>query len=484
MKTVAKKITVLALSFALLVGAPLASRRYEAQAQLSEIVGVTLSLFSQMLNPYGSWFELDNYGPVWRPSNISYGWQPYQNGRWYYTDYGMTWQSYDPWGDATYRYGSWVNDDDYGWVWVPGYTWAPAWVTWQYSNDYVGWAPLPPNYQFDYSGGYNYYNQPIGLNYDNYVFVPANQITSPYIQRVRLPLQRNYDIIRYARPVTTYQVVNGYVVNPGPNITVVERIRRNRVPLRQILRSERLAARRLQAIEGNRVQVAMPNITRREAQRYIRNINRQGRIDRVQQFNQNRLERQRARDQFELQRQQQRQQNQLQRQQVEQQRRLERQQLRTQEFEQRRQAELQRQQLREQQRQQRLQFENERERVQQQRRLERQQQRNLELERQRQADIQRQQERLQRQQLRQQQQQQEQLQRARYQQQLEQQREAARQQRQQLRQQQQLQFQQQRQQFDRQQRQQLRQQQNFQRQQQNEQLRQQRRELRRQMRNQ
>ena len=28
--------------------------------------------------------------------------------------------------------------------WVPGDQWAPAWVAWRYSDDYVGWAPLPP----------------------------------------------------------------------------------------------------------------------------------------------------------------------------------------------------------------------------------------------------------------------------------------------------------------------------------------------------
>ena len=32
-----------------------------------------------------------------------------------------------------------------GWVWVPGYTWAPAWVSWRYGDGYAGWAPLPPD---------------------------------------------------------------------------------------------------------------------------------------------------------------------------------------------------------------------------------------------------------------------------------------------------------------------------------------------------
>ena len=32
--------------------------------------------------------------------------------------------------------------DSYGWVWVPGYEWGPAWVSWRTGGDYVGWAPL------------------------------------------------------------------------------------------------------------------------------------------------------------------------------------------------------------------------------------------------------------------------------------------------------------------------------------------------------
>ena len=33
-----------------------------------------------------------------------------------------------------------------GWFWVPGRRWAPAWVSWRQSDDYLAWAPLPPSY--------------------------------------------------------------------------------------------------------------------------------------------------------------------------------------------------------------------------------------------------------------------------------------------------------------------------------------------------
>ena len=32
----------------------------------------------------------------------------------------------------------------YGWCWAPDTVWGPSWVTWRYSGDYCGWAPLPP----------------------------------------------------------------------------------------------------------------------------------------------------------------------------------------------------------------------------------------------------------------------------------------------------------------------------------------------------
>jgi hypothetical protein len=32
----------------------------------------------------------------------------------------------------------------YGWLWVPGYDWSPAWVTWGNVDNYYCWAPLMP----------------------------------------------------------------------------------------------------------------------------------------------------------------------------------------------------------------------------------------------------------------------------------------------------------------------------------------------------
>jgi hypothetical protein len=111
--------------------------------------------FYDNLAQQGTWIQSSDYGYVWQPSVNDPNWAPYTAGHWVYSDAGWTWASDEPWGWATYHYGRWVNLDGTGWCWVPGYTWAPAWVSWRYGDGYCGWAPLPPDsfIGIDYSGG-------------------------------------------------------------------------------------------------------------------------------------------------------------------------------------------------------------------------------------------------------------------------------------------------------------------------------------------
>jgi hypothetical protein len=94
------------------------------------------------LQENGSWVYVSNYGGyAWRP-RVAVGWRPYYNGRWGYGVGGcLTWISYEPWGWVPYHYGRWGYDPFYGWIWLPGYTYAPAWVYWAYGPGYIGWAP-------------------------------------------------------------------------------------------------------------------------------------------------------------------------------------------------------------------------------------------------------------------------------------------------------------------------------------------------------
>lgn len=93
---------------------------------------------TEELDGNGRWVNDPQYGQVWVP-NVDPGWAPYQVGRWVWVDYyGWTWVSGDPWGWAPYHYGRWYNGP-YGWAWWPGalygpYYWRPALV------GFFGWG--------------------------------------------------------------------------------------------------------------------------------------------------------------------------------------------------------------------------------------------------------------------------------------------------------------------------------------------------------
>src|ERR1700733_530760 len=108
---------------------------------------VTQNYFYDTLSPYGGWVNVTGYGLCWRPTVVLYdsSWQPYcQHDHWIYTDAGWYWLSDYSWGACAFHYGRWFHDAHFGWCWWPETTWAPSWVCWRYSNNYCGWAPLPP----------------------------------------------------------------------------------------------------------------------------------------------------------------------------------------------------------------------------------------------------------------------------------------------------------------------------------------------------
>jgi hypothetical protein len=108
---------------------------------------VSVGVFYDTLSPHGEWVEVRGVGRVWRPSRTIVGadFEPYASGgHWVYTDYGWSFESERDWGWAPFHYGRWYDDPSYGWLWVPGTVWGPAWVDWRFGGGYVGWAPLAP----------------------------------------------------------------------------------------------------------------------------------------------------------------------------------------------------------------------------------------------------------------------------------------------------------------------------------------------------
>ena len=98
-------------------------------------------------NLYGEWIYDDFFGYVWRPftNDMRYpngGWSPYYVGRWSNYNGQMFWVAEEPWGWVPYHLGVWHWNAKRGWYWIPGPTFAPAWVDWAYfaGNSY-GWRP-------------------------------------------------------------------------------------------------------------------------------------------------------------------------------------------------------------------------------------------------------------------------------------------------------------------------------------------------------
>jgi len=139
-----------------------------------------LTEFKPALDPYGTWVDDPSYGTIWVPSQTVVGsdFTPYVSaGHWTYgSDY--VWVSDYEWGWAPFHYGRWVHRAG-GWGWIPGRTYAGAWVTWRTgydSWDYVGWAPLAPSWYWRSGYAYSlYFAPPSPFVYCGYrdVFHPA-----------------------------------------------------------------------------------------------------------------------------------------------------------------------------------------------------------------------------------------------------------------------------------------------------------------------
>src|ERR1700742_2282003 len=91
-----------------------------ADSQPAAPEDATYQTFYDQLSPYGQWVNDPDYGYVWMPE-VSADFKPYAtDGHWVYTDEGWTWDSDYAWGWAAFHYGRWFFKDGYGWMWLPG----------------------------------------------------------------------------------------------------------------------------------------------------------------------------------------------------------------------------------------------------------------------------------------------------------------------------------------------------------------------------
>jgi hypothetical protein len=201
---------------------------------------VSFDFFYETLAPYGEWFSVEGYGYVWRPTEVAADWAPYTDGYWAYTDAGWTWVSYEDWGSITYHYGRWIVLRDFGWCWVPDYVWGPAWVSWRTSNEYIGWAPLPPEARWQVDTGFGtWVDAHFQIGPGAYRFCRVPDFGSPVIRNVLLPPPWNVTFIERTANVTniTYRRDFGCVFNGGLDFAWVTPLLARPLPALRLVRN-------------------------------------------------------------------------------------------------------------------------------------------------------------------------------------------------------------------------------------------------------
>lgn len=211
-----KPLRMISIVLAIVVVASLAASRPASAA-------VSFDFFYSNLSHHGSWLVSGSYGRVWQPSVYHAGWNPYYDGHWQYTDAGWCWDSDYEWGDIPYHYGTWVEDDEAGWVWVPGYTYAPSWVDFREGPDYIGWAPVSPSF----SVGVSFH---VGFRPSSFIFLRSHDFLCDRVRSYAVPRSQVNVIINRTRIINNnIRIENNVVVNRGPDVRFVERATRRRI---------------------------------------------------------------------------------------------------------------------------------------------------------------------------------------------------------------------------------------------------------------
>lgn len=193
--------------------------------------------FYQGLAPYGQWIEDQKLGYVWSPG-VDNGFRPYYtNGHWVMTEYGNTWVSDYTWGWACFHYGRWTYDPYYGWLWIPGNYWGPAWVSWRYGEGFYGWAPLGPEYQSTMT--LTDYNCPE----DWWVFIPPQYLYSGKYYQYWYGPRDNGKIITNTTVINnTYRDRNVTYIT-GPHVAQVKQVTGNTVQVMKVRNSSNVNTR-------------------------------------------------------------------------------------------------------------------------------------------------------------------------------------------------------------------------------------------------
>jgi uncharacterized protein DUF6600 len=226
--------------------------------------------FYDELSPYGRWERVSRYGDCWVPLDVPVGWRPYTVGYWVDTDYGWMWISQDPWGGLPYHYGRWTYDSHFGWLWVPDddEIWAPAWVSWRYDDEFIGWAPLPPEAGWGGSGlSLSISVLDRSINRSAWCFTPIRTFGTTRVRSYIVPASRNVTLLASTRNVTRYEVYNSLPAERGLRPEIIERATGRRFQRYRVVDSRSQANLRRPEIQGSTIAVYRPRITGVRSQR-------------------------------------------------------------------------------------------------------------------------------------------------------------------------------------------------------------------------
>ncbi len=214
-------------------------------------------MFYDALAPHGDWFRHDRYGWVWSPRNVGYGWRPYTEGSWAYTDLGWTWNSDLEWGWAPFHYGRWAYETN-GWVWVPDDVWAPAWVAWQMGDPWCGWAPLPPLVAWESRPAWDALIPPFCWSFVDMRFLPVRELRGHIV-----PAARNVTLLHETKNVTQFTLNSErQIVSSGVDPARVERAVGHPLPRLRIENVTTAPRSAGAAVQQDKVLVFRPDLVR------------------------------------------------------------------------------------------------------------------------------------------------------------------------------------------------------------------------------
>jgi FecR protein len=186
------------------------------------------------LDENGTWSNVPNYGPVWRPSRVDVDWAPYHDGHWLWVEpWGWTWVDAAPWGFAPSHYGRWVYTGGY-WGWTPGPrvvnvrpVYAPALVAFVGGSNWgvgvsfgggagVGWFPLGFNEPYipPYHTSRNYFTQ---VNVTNIHVTNVTVINNYYNNRTTV---NNINYVNRTQP-RAFVAVSASAMSSGQSVRQV-----------------------------------------------------------------------------------------------------------------------------------------------------------------------------------------------------------------------------------------------------------------------